>query len=134
MRQTAARVRRRILRAWAASALVLALTLAGPQVAAAVAADFTFVPRAPLAGQTVTFSATDVARADTVTWDFNADGLIDASGTTVSHVYTTAGQRTVLMRVRKPNGQTTDVIKTIVVAAAPAPPPPPPPPPPPAED
>ena len=128
MGQTAARVRRRILRAWAASAFVLALTLAGPGVAAAVAADFTFLPQAPVAGQTVTFSATDVRMADVVTWDFNGDGLFDAAGATVSHVYTTAGQRTVRMRVSRPSGQVADVTKTIVVAAAPAPPPPPPPP------
>ena len=128
MRRTDGRVRRRFFGVYGLLAAVFATTLAAP-LAVAEAAEFTFVPQTPLAGQAVTFTATDVRAQDTVTWDFENDGLIDAAGTTVSHVYSTAGQRTVRMRVTRPGGQTDDKIRTIVVAAAPDPPPPPPPPP-----
>jgi len=94
---------------------------AQPVAAAPVRADFTVSPQAPVAGQTVTFSATGLRPAESVRWDFEHDGVLDATGATVQHTYATAGQRTVLMRVTRPDDDddARDVFKTIVVAAPP---------------
>lgn len=115
---------RNVFRRSATLALALGMSLAGPQpVVAAEPADFTVSPQAPLAGQTVTFTATDTKPSDVVRWDFQSDGAFDATGTTVQHVYATAGQRTVLMRVVREGSQPRNVRKTVRVGAAPAPPP-----------
>ena len=94
--------------------------LLGAQVVSAAPGDpdFTFSPQSPLPGETVTFTATGLRGNDSVAWDFNNDGQFDATGTTVQHVYTTGGQRTVLMRVTRSDGAV-DVLKTVTVNTAP---------------
>ena len=104
------------------------LVLVGAQpLHAAEPVDFTFSPQTPVAGQSVTFTATGTRPSDLVQWDFERDGIIDATGTTVRHIYPTAGQRTVLMRVVRLGNQPGDVLKTVFVGPAPTPPQPPPP-------
>ena len=119
---------RRLLRGFVVSAMTLAIALAEPQLAPAQAADFSVSPQVPLAGQTVTFTATGLRPSESVSWDFQSDGSFDATGATAQHVYPTAGQRTVLMRVTKPGSQPPEVVtKAVTVAAPPVQPPPAPP-------
>lgn len=115
---------------WLALALASAgMVLVGAQpLHAAEAVDFTVSPQAPVAGQSVTFSATGTRPSDSIQWDFERDGVIDATGATVQHTYPTSGQRTVLMRVIRAGNRPDDVLKTILVGAAPTSPPRPPPP------
>ena len=115
-------------RSWLALALASAgLVLVAPQpLRAAEPVDFTFSPQAPVAGQSVTFTATGTRPSDRIQWDFERDGVVDATGTTVQHIYPTAGQRTVLMRAVHPDNQPREALKTVLVGAPPTPPPPPP--------
>ncbi len=107
-----------------ALALVLGLSLGRAESVSAQSgsADFTVSPAAPVAGESVTFSATGVRQQDRVMWDFESDGRFDATGTIVQHVYRTAGGHTVLMRAARPDGgRRRDVTKTVAVAAPPPP-------------
>ncbi len=125
---------RMILSTAIALALVTEITLAQHASAAQPSPDFTVSPQPPVAGQVTTFTATGLRGSDFVQWDFERDGIIDATGTTAQWVYPTAGPRTVLMRVRRGGDDPREVLKTVFVQAAPTPPQPPPqPPPPPAE-
>ncbi len=108
-----------------ALALVLGLSLGRAESVSAQSEspDFTVSPAAPVAGESVTFTATGVRQRDTVMWDFESDGRFDATGTTVQHVYRTAGRHTVLMRAARPDGgQRRDVTKIVTVGAPPPPP------------
>lgn len=69
----------------------------------APAADFSFTPRNPQAGQSVRFDASASFDADgqivKYEWDFNNDGVIDAEGVVVDHIFETGGTFTVTLRV-----------------------------------
>ena len=82
--------------------------------------DFAVAPAVPVVGQTATFTASGLKGKDTVSWDFNNDGVLDATGAGVQHVFATAGQRIVLMRVTNDEGEARDVAKSVLVDPAPA--------------
>lgn len=69
----------------------------------APAADFSFTPRNPQVGQSVRFDASTSFDADgqivTYEWDFNNDGVIDAEGVVVDHIFETSGTFTVTLTV-----------------------------------
>lgn len=69
----------------------------------APAADFSFTPRNPQAGQSIRFDASASFDADgqivKYEWDFNNDGVIDAEGVVVDHIFETGGTFTVTLRV-----------------------------------
>lgn len=100
----------------------VAAFLAGAQIALAapVVYDFTVAPAVPVAGETATFTASGLKGMDTVRWDFDNDGVFDATGAGVQHVFATTGQRIVLMRVTTEEGETKDVVKSVRVDPAPA--------------
>jgi hypothetical protein len=100
-------------------ALAACLALTQPGAAAPAAYDFTVTPAVPVAGQAAAFVASGLKPSDTVTWDFENDGVFDAAGSTVQHVYPSAGQRLVLMRVTKDDGTVRDVIEPVAVDPAP---------------
>jgi secreted trypsin-like serine protease len=83
-------------------------------------------PGALTVGQSVTFTGTAEA-GGSPTWDFNGDGVFDANGASVSHVFATAGAHRVVLRFTDPEGQPAERVKTVNVGAVPRPPPPRPP-------
>ncbi|MDP9294834.1 MAG: trypsin-like serine protease, partial [Actinomycetota bacterium] len=88
--------------------------------------NFSSTPASPTAGQTVNFTSS--GSGSNSNWDFNGDGVFDATGAAVSHAFPTSGAFDVVLRATDPEGQPAERIKTVSVGAA-APPPPPPPPP-----
>lgn len=74
------------------------------------------------AGQPVSFTATAGPGVSDFIWDFNGDGLVDASGASVSQTFPTAGARLVVVEATDPDGQPGYREHTISVAAAPPPP------------
>jgi hypothetical protein len=111
----------------AASAVLLAaaaaLALAFPARAAAPTADFTVTPSTPGAGLAATYDAvlSSAYRRATVEWDFDADpgAVFETQGSSVLHVYATAGEKQVSMRVVKGGEVKAVVTKTVSVAAGP---------------
>jgi len=113
-----------LLAAWAALlAAAAALALALPARAAAPTADFTVTPVTPGTGLAATYDAvlSSAYRRATVEWDFDADpgGVFETQGSSVLHVYATAGEKQVSMRVVKGGEVKAVVTKTVSVAAAP---------------
>ena len=102
-------------------ALAVSVSLAATQLVLAAPGDpdFNFAPETPVPGQTVKFTATNTKQNDSVEWDFENDGGVDATGTTVEGAYATPGQRTVLMRVRRSGGEVVGVLKPVRVNAPP---------------
>ena len=84
--------------------------------------DFSSTPASPTAGQTVNFTT---AQTGSPTWDFNDDGVFEASGASVGHAFP-AGAHRVVLKATDPEGQAAERVKTVNVGAAPPPPPPPP--------
>ncbi len=84
-------------------------------------ADFTFSPGAPVTGQTVTFTSTSTDPDGTIVkseWDFGSSpGFTDASGTSVTHTFTTAGTYTVRLRVTDNRGGQDIDSKTVAITA-----------------
>ncbi len=123
LRRGRARVR------WIAAAVSAFALLAGlvcPQGGAAAPPDydFTVTPAVPVAGQPAAFTATGLTPRDAVAWDFENDGVFDATGTMVQHIYPTSGQRMALMRVTRNDAEVRTVLKPLAVeapSAAPAP-------------
>jgi len=74
----------------------------------APAADFSFTPSNPRAGQEVTFDASLTFDFDgevvSYEWDFDNDGVIDAEGITVTHIFETSGQFEVTMTATDDDG------------------------------
>ena len=111
----------------AASAALLAaaatLALAFPARAAAPTTDFMVTPSTPGAGLAATYDAvlSSAYRRATVEWDFDADpgGVFETQGSSVLHVYATAGEKQVSMRVVKGGEVKAVVTKTVSVTAAP---------------
>jgi PKD repeat protein len=78
-------------------------------------AEFTGTPRSGLEPQNVNFSFVDL-RGGTVTyttyeWDFNADGVFDATGANTSHNYPTDGAYDVTLKVTTDTGATNTLTK-----------------------
>jgi PKD repeat protein len=76
-------------------------------------ARFTYSPKRPQAGETVTFDASKSAPGWNGThempiisyaWDFESDGIVDAYGVTVTHVFTAVGTYLVTLNVTDSQG------------------------------
>lgn len=87
-----------------------------PPVTAAISAD-TLSGAAPL---TVSFSAA-ASLGSVISYDWNFGDSATASGSTVSHVFTTAGTRTVTLIVADSQGLTSTATVAVSVASAPVP-------------
>ncbi|HAZ27527.1 TPA: hypothetical protein DCY67_02765 [Candidatus Acetothermia bacterium] len=84
-------------------------------------ARFTFTPLAPRPGDWIRFDATVSSDPDgsivNYQWDFQNDGVFDATGQVVFHQYRTAGRYTVRLAVTDNQGATGHTLETIAVAA-----------------
>ena len=89
-------------------------------------ARFTFSPSAPAPGQWIQFDATASYDPDgtiaSYQWDFDGDGVIDATGRVVFHSYPTPGTYNVRLVVTDDRGATDTEVKTVNVAAPNQPP------------
>ncbi len=82
-------------------------------------ASFAFSPEAPFAGEPVEFNGmlsfdfdgTILAYA----WDFDSNGVIDATGPIVLHVFPSAGDYAVRLTVTDDDGATDTVVRTLTV-------------------
>ena len=83
-------------------------------------ASFSANPLSGSAPLTVIFSSTSI-NTTTHDWDFNGDGVLDASGTSVSYTYNDAGSYTVSLTATGPNGVDT-LTRTNYVTVSPSPP------------
>jgi PKD repeat protein len=83
-------------------------------------ASFSANPLSGSAPLTVIFVSTST-NSTTHDWDFNGDGVLDASGTSVSYVYNDAGSYTVTLTATGPNGVDT-LTRTNYVTVSPSPP------------
>jgi PKD repeat protein len=85
-------------------------------------ASFTVDSATPFVGDPVTFTSTSTdGEAGDLTheWDFNGDGVPDASGATVTHTFATEGSRTVGLRVTDRGGLSNEAFESVTVAARP---------------
>jgi PKD repeat protein len=86
-------------------------------------AAFTFSPAQPKLGQMVTFSASGSSDSDgnvvMYEWDFNNDGVTDATGATVTHAFTIVGARAVNLKVTDNEGGFDYVTHVVPVQASP---------------
>jgi hypothetical protein len=94
-------------------------------------ADFSYVPEAPTAGETVTFFSTSGGNIVREDWDLDDDAVFDASGSSATRTFPSQGTYRVTLRVENRRGATRTATRTLAVAPPPPPPPAPPPPPPP---
>jgi|GEM_PF-1975778 len=82
-------------------------------------AGFNFAPSAPSVGQAVVFDAGSSFDPDgfilSYSWDFNGDGVTDASGVRVSKAFFVAGQQRVTLRVRDNDGLSATSAQTLQV-------------------
>ena len=83
-------------------------------------ASFSANPLSGSAPLTVIFVSTST-NTTTHDWDFNGDGVLDASGTSVSYTYNDAGSYTVSLTATGPNGVDT-LTRTNYVTVSPSPP------------
>ena len=83
-------------------------------------ASFSANPLSGSAPLTVIFVSTST-NTTTHDWDFNGDGVLDASGTSVSYTYNDAGSYTVALTATGPNGVDT-LTRTNYVTVSPSPP------------
>jgi PKD repeat protein len=87
--------------------------------------DFAWTPDAPLSNTSVHFAAAGVgdpddgAAAVSVAWDFNDDGVYDATGSQADVVFPHPGPRTVAMRLTDPQGATVVVRHAVNVTNRP---------------
>jgi PKD repeat protein len=104
---------------WTATYWHAELTVGGT---AGPGAAFGFTPAAPVTGQPVALTSTSNDRDRDITqqtWDLNGDGVFgDATGTTATVTFTTAGAHIVRLRVIDSGGRTATVARTIQVANA----------------
>jgi PKD repeat protein len=86
-------------------------------------AAFTFAPASPKVGQMVTFSAGGSGDPDgTVVmyeWDFNGDGLTDATGSSATRGFDVVGARPVMLTVTDDDGAKDSVTRVVPVQATP---------------
>ncbi len=84
-------------------------------------AAFQFTPQTPMEGDTVTFDGSSSTDPDgdvlSYAWDFDGDGVSDASGTTAEHVFSGAGDHAVELTVRDPTGLTGRATSTLTARA-----------------
>ena len=96
----------------------------------APAAAFSVAPGSPVVNQNVTFTDTSVDYDGTIVaraWDLNGDGNYDdATGAGAARVFSTAGTRTVRLRVTDNGGAQATTTRQFTVVDAPVPDPPPP--------
>ena len=82
-------------------------------------ADFVVRPERPIAGQPATFDAADsfalVGEIESYAWDFDNDGLTDATGVSVQHVFPSPGPFEVALTVTDDSGNPDTVLRTILV-------------------
>lgn len=82
-------------------------------------ADFTFDPATPSTEDVVSFDAADSLDEDGwiqfYAWDFDGDGIIDATGKFVNHKFTTPGQKPVILTVTDNDGATGTTTKSVFV-------------------
>jgi PKD repeat protein len=94
-------------------------------VPGAVVASFTYTPKSPLSGQTVTFTSTSTVTGPenkivTQSWDLDGDGQFDdATGGTATRAYPRPGTRNVSLRVTDSLGNHSDATKQVVVGNRP---------------
>jgi large repetitive protein len=89
-------------------------------------AGFNFSPAAPFALQNVIFTSTATDPDGSIAlkeWDFEDDGIYDASGHQVQHAYLFANDYTVRQRVTDNEGATAEITKVVTVGSAPNDPP-----------
>ncbi len=87
---------------------------------------FDFSPTDPMVLDTVTFtskSKDDDGSIVSTLWDFQDDGVFDASGTQVTHSYLFGGDYTVRVLVTDNEGTTADLTKVVTVGVPPNDPP-----------
>jgi PKD repeat protein len=91
-------------------------------------ASFSWSPGTPLPGEAVTFAASASSPTGkpiaAIEWDFSYDRStgrfdVEANGARVSHIFPSAGPRTVALRVRESGGGTLVVHDTVTVNAPP---------------
>jgi PKD repeat protein len=81
-------------------------------------AEFTYSPNSPAVSEEVTFDASTSSDDGTIQsylWDFNGDGLTDATGQTASHKFTDSGDYTVELTVTDGQGLSDTVTNTVTV-------------------
>lgn len=83
-------------------------------------ADFTFMPSEPVVGQTVMFDASLSSDIDGTIeryqWDFNEDGIFDAEGLMVTHMFNQAGRARVTLLATDNADNTNSITKVIDVS------------------
>ena len=86
-------------------------------------AAFTFAPLSPKVGQLVTFSAGGSGdpdgTVDMYEWDFNGDGLTDATGSSATRGFDVVGARPVTLTVTDDDGAKDSVTRVVPVQATP---------------
>ena len=80
--------------------------------------DFTIPTSSPRAGEPVAFAATSPAGAN-FSWDFDDDGVFDATGPSATHVYASAGQFEAVLRITDAEGQPAEQRHELAVAPVP---------------
>jgi PKD repeat protein len=94
-------------------------TTSGGETVLPPIADFTYAPEAPLVGEPVQFNGMESFDFDGgiigYAWDFQSDGVIDATSPIVLHVFPTAGSYRVRLTVTDTGGATDTAERTIVV-------------------
>jgi PKD repeat protein len=87
-------------------------------------ASFIFTPDPPVAGRPTTFASTATPvpgqSIASLEWDFNQDGVFDASGGTATHVFPSGGEHVVRLHVGDSSGVSAELIRRIRVNAPPA--------------
>ena len=84
-------------------------------------AQYTFSPESPKVDEMITFSTQGAGDPDgyivSSEWDFNNDGLTDATGSTVTFAFSTVGAKMVRLTVTDDRGAQSTVVKVVPVQA-----------------
>jgi len=91
-----------------------------PIIKFAPIADFIFTPEKPKVGEKVIFDASASYDPDgqivKYEWDFESDGIIDATGKIVEHVFLTPGRYPVKLTITDNDGNKDSVAKVVTVS------------------